>query len=359
MRTIEPSTPPPAERPLSSGNRLYFLDALAGLLILRVITLHSLSNYLIVGTAGSPDMLLHGGWCRLIDSLLRFSVPGFVCISGIKFGLKLRRGGYPGYGVFARQRLDRILRPYLLFSGLYIITGELLHLLNHYLPWGFTGLHVDAPGTLLWMVLGPRNPGYQLWFLVMLLMINLLYPPWRETLSASSLRLVIAGVLYAYSCFHHLPYPLHYLRYMVFYDGGAILAPHLHQLQRTRNRWLAIAPVLVTLSGIALRVQATQRVILQAGDLLIESSLPFTLVAVCAAWGINRGPRPLIWLGGLAWPLYLLHEPFILSHLAQVLYSGFDFIHPLDVPVLAVATLICSTIGIFILKSNPVTRRLF
>ncbi len=337
---------------------LHYLDAVAGLAILRVIMLHSLANYTVVGCGASLALVHHELDYRLLDSLMRFSISVFVFISGIKFGLKSISSGDIGYLSYLKNRTRRVIRPYFIFTLLYIIMGQIFFILNEKYGTGLTAFPIESGAHFFQMLLTPLNPAYQLWFLLMLFIVSISYPIWRKFIPWNIIRLITGAALFFVIPWNDLFYPLNYLRFLLIYDMGSIISERLAERNPRGLRIPAISAVFLTVIAMAIRSLSLNAAMIHYAELIIQISLPLALVLPFPAWGFMRGPGILRFLGKNAWPVYLLHDPYILSHVGVFFYVTLNMIHPAVVPFIAGLTLLLSLLASQIVRNTPVLRKI-
>lgn len=335
-----------------------YIDIISGLLILRVICLHSLTNFTVVGCSDFSPVLQHSTLYRFADTLFRYSISGFVFLSGIKFGLRYDSMNLQEYGRYFVKRSHRILRPYLLFTAGYMLLGLTLSLADPYCSVNLTSFAARQEGALIWKLLGPENPGYQLWFLVMLYLVNVIYPFFRKIVSSHMIRLCLGLLLFASYTWFDLPYPLSYMRFIFVYDLGVLLAGLLTERSALQVRKPAVIACGLTVLAMAVRSFCGFLPIIPWFEMILELSLPFAFVLTCQACHCHSKPKIIRYFGQNAWPVYLVHEPFILYNLGRFFYLYLDMNSPVVVPLLALSTILFSLAGAILLQKTPVIKRI-
>lgn len=139
--------------------RIVELDVVRVVSMLSVILLHATSAYLFLETKAS---LFGLSLAFIINQGVRYCVPLFFLVSGLSLELSYRG---QSYGDFLRKRLNKILLPYLFWTSLYYLDG---------LQEFSIGELVEA------FLLGAAAP--QLYFIVILLQLYLLYIPLHRAL---------------------------------------------------------------------------------------------------------------------------------------------------------------------------------
>ena len=163
-------------------NRVVFLDWLRVIACFMVMVVHACEAFYF-NDAGETCFrsLSDARWAVGIDSACRAAVPLFVIASSfLLFPLKRTTGD------FFRRRLARVVLPFLLWSGVYIVWNALSF------EKGFT-CDVSAIGGNFarFFFNFPMTTGGHLWFVPMLLGLYLVMPllsPWAEKVTERELR---------------------------------------------------------------------------------------------------------------------------------------------------------------------------
>lgn len=153
--------------PLSSGQRIVFLDYLRFVACFMVILVHCIEPFYLGGEGTLIRNVSDAAWCTFADSALRAAVPLFVMASGyLLFPLKYDAA------TFFRKRFVRVCIPLIVWSLLYAV-----------IPY-YGGAEGFDRGMNLERLLLNFNPhAGHLWFLYMLLGVYLAIPllsPWAE-----------------------------------------------------------------------------------------------------------------------------------------------------------------------------------
>jgi peptidoglycan/LPS O-acetylase OafA/YrhL len=303
------------------SKRLAEFDLIRAAAALAVIAIHV--------TAGYMDSPLAYVW----NHLVRFAVPLFIVISGFLLywtDHEAESLKYLPAAVFYRQRLHRILVPYILWTVIYcLLNFYLLRLLNHPL------LLLTTLGKAL--LLG--NAYYHLYFIPIILQLYLLYPWLRRWMKREGRSLLWAAglltgtcqiLLYLYllriislpgqySFWYLCGFPV-WLFYFVFgmFAAGQLVKGNTAASVRKESRgkrkvWGSGLVWLVSL-GIML---ADSKLTGVQGSIIRPSVILYTLGSyyffyALADWWLQAGKSWVGWLSGQSFLIYLMH-PFILT----------------------------------------------
>lgn len=165
---------------MEDSKRIVFLDYLRVIACFMVMLVHACEGFYF-NDAGSFFIANKGdaAWVSIIDSAMRASVPLFVIASAfLLFPLTRTTGD------FFKRRLVRVLVPFLVFSGVYIVWNALDF------SKGLDGAAVLTNAKRL-LFNFPMTTGGHLWFVPMLFGLYLLMPllsPWAEKASEKEVR---------------------------------------------------------------------------------------------------------------------------------------------------------------------------
>ncbi|MBN1550923.1 acyltransferase [bacterium] len=350
--------------------KLYFpfLDALSGFAILRVVFLHSLASYfVIIFQDVNPNNFTHlPAWAKISDLILRHSVPIFVLLSGFKYEISCSRHPNRIYREYVAQRLYRLGIPLLVWTVLYyylkaLILPGILNSNPEYINFPF-------PSLKNWIVMlsGIDTPAYPLWFLSMLLIINMIYPVAVKTVSIIYrfvftqnfstqlhmkrywLHTIFFSILYLLSSLNEWHRPWNYCEFLLVFHIGVGLYhwKNFFNLQK-RHILLIIFLWLITISFAILKYNS---ITAANADAALKISLPLAMIMLFAAMKNVVSFRPLVKLGQLAWPLYILHEPIILFSLSRIFYLNLGLTDPYYFILPVLLTTFVSLLMIFLLK---------
>ncbi len=322
---------------IKSTFRLTELDLLRGIAILAVVLIHFTGPAIrqLSLTSYAYDFYL------ILNRLAQFAVPCFIFISA--FALTYRnktRKGLPSWGQFYRQRINRILIPYFLWSCFYI----LYRLINH------EGNTIFLKKIIYWFVLGKSF--YHLYFLILIIQLSLLLPLFlffipRQREKALLFFVLTWGIqlgiywvnrLFVYA---HFPYPATILLwYLPLVGLGLWLGWHIGDWQKLNLKVFWPLIPLVILSGYlyvqqSYSVFAGQKVNTFYYQILwyvYVTGLSLLLLLFCRflAYQNLRLTRFLTALGLSSFGIYLIH-PLILElwhrwiHFGQPLYFHLAF----------------------------------
>ena len=169
-------------RCFTSGNRITQLDFVRVVLMLGVITIHVCSTYIFVESRLSIGNL---NLAFYLNQASRFSVPGFILLSGLSLNLSKRK---EPWRKFYTGRVKKILIPYLLWYTIYflwyVITND--------------GAGLSAGWFVKGVFTGATAP--HLYFIVIILQLYLFYPLLRRlnrtvllilTVSSAAIQIII------------------------------------------------------------------------------------------------------------------------------------------------------------------------
>ncbi|MCD4653127.1 acyltransferase [bacterium] len=337
-----------------------FLDAASVIALVRVVFLHGLNNYQIL-TTGAP-ITFHAMSLKqqITDLLLRFSVPVFVMISGFKFSLSMQHHPELTHCNYLRKRSWRLIRPYLIWTAIIYSAVPLLLKsipLNH--P-AYVGFPFISPLTIWNILNGSAHPAYQLWFVPMLFLMIICYPPvYKKTpwwISQPILWLLFVTIRY-----NGLQIPLTYPAYLAFFDLGARLGSsrNFDRLLKKTFLWTGISCLacFIICSFLRLGYAGVNNHFLKITGQEIFASLSIFLL--CGTIFSRRTPKCLIKLAQFVWPVFIIHEPLILGQIAIMTYVRLGILSPLAYPVVSLATLISAVIVYLLIKKAGLHRVLF
>jgi len=298
--------------------RLTEFDLIRAAAALAVIAIHV--------TAGYMDSPLAYTW----NHLVRFAVPLFIIISGFLLAWSDHDSLDFSTPAFYRQRLHRILVPYILWTIIYcLLNFYLLRLLNHPL------LLLTTLGKALLM----GNACYHLYFIPIILQLYLLYPWLRRWMKRDARSLLWTAGLLTGTCqtllylylLHIIALPGQYsflylcgfpvwLFYFVF---GMFAADKLvKETRSTGIRKEASDPEKVLRSGLVWlaclgimlldsRLTGAQGSIIRPSVILYTLSSYYFFYALADWW--RQGEKSWVgWLSAQSFLIYLMH-PFFLT----------------------------------------------
>ncbi len=287
--------------------RFPWVEVFRGLAILEVVLHHLLGRFL---REVPPETPLWLGILAL-NRTLHFAVPAFLFMTTVVLGVALGRG--MALGRYFQNRVLRLLWPYLLWSGVYLLFRFLDHgafqpeRIPHQLLWGKAYYHlyfllVALELALVLPLLAPlvRRRPHGAWFLLFGVGLTLL-------------------VYFANRYLYRLPYPASTLLwYVPAVALGLYVASRIEDLPRLLRFWpMALLLALVGLGGyLPLALEAFQgRPVntfhYQAFHWLYTTAVAFLLLFL--AHRLAGGPlrAPLAFLGRYSLQIYLLHPMVI------------------------------------------------
>ncbi|WP_337844783.1 acyltransferase [Thermus sp.] len=288
-------------------DRFPWVEVFRGLAILEVVLHHLLGRFL---REVPPETPLWFG-TLVLNRTLHFAVPAFLFMTTVVLGVALGRG--MALGRYFRNRVLRLLWPYLLWSGAYLLfrfwdLGVFQpERIPHQLLWGKAYFHlyflvVALELALVLPLLAPvvRRKPHGLWFLLLGVGLTLL-------------------VYLANRHLYRLPYPASTLLWHIpAVVLGLHVASRIERLPRLLRFWpLALLLALVGLGGYlplaleAFRGRPVNTFHYQALHWLYTTAMAFLLLAL--AHRLAQGPlkAPLAFLGRYSLQIYLLHPMVI------------------------------------------------
>jgi surface polysaccharide O-acyltransferase-like enzyme len=340
------STPPTGASPRLEVERFAWVEVFRGLAILEVLVHHVSGRFLreVDPLASDPAFLL-----LILNRTLHFAVPGFLLLTTVVLGASLLRSF--DLRKFAVNRLGRLVWPYLLWSGVYLIWRYFEYpaafrpeLIPHQLVWGKSFYHLYFLAVAL-----------QLTLLIPLLRPVLLrrWPFWKILLAAVVLTLAVYLInRYLY----RIPYTGSFvLWYLPSIALGIWLVGQLHRLEEVLRRGIFWA-ALVASVGLALYLPLAVSVRLdlpintfqyQAGNWLFTAAASYLLLALAAHLSSSGRVAWLKTLGRYSMQIYLVH-PMVIRGLevtprfpeelglqpAFLIYLGLALLIPLGLAIL-------------------------
>jgi peptidoglycan/LPS O-acetylase OafA/YrhL len=332
-------------KPTKAG-RLAYVDGLRALAALEVVASH------IAATVSPTEPNRPTALASALVTPLSYghtAVSVFIVLSGFCLALPIVRAGWriPGGALgFYKRRARRILPPYYL--------GLALSLL---LIWLFigqkTGTHWDVALPVTWRsvldhltltqdVLGDATINHAYWSIAVECHIYILFPAlillWRRyhpafaaaVVVAFSLLLTFALMLTGTSILGYLASSVapQYLGLFAMGMLAAWLVEHDTRLPGWRLWVIGLVGVACWVAVIALLTHQTIATFLLSD---YAAGIGTIAILVLASRGTRYNPlawRPLVWVGGFSYSLYLIHAPLV-----QVIWQY--FIHPMGLSGIA------------------------
>ncbi|MBN1356149.1 acyltransferase [bacterium] len=294
----------------SERSRLNFLDALTGFAILRVVFIHAVSDYSAVVWNMPPYFHNFPVWAQIMDICLRFNVPVFVLLAGYKYQLSIERHPDRSYPAYCLSRILRLAVPFLIWTWIYYLGKGLLF--PEVLQQDPLYRHFPVPdfGRIATMLSGARHPGFQLWFIPMLITVNIAYPPIRRLLRHPWTLLVLTAGVFGISIRLNLKMPFSYIEYLLLYHLGSMFSESTHIRNRTlQTGWIRVSAIVALPLLIFIKF-------IRPADSLADKGLMLSVPVVLFTLFNLLNNRPLLnifkWIGRRTWQIYILHEPLLL-----------------------------------------------
>ncbi|RDI96433.1 acyltransferase [Meiothermus sp. QL-1] len=311
----------PGSSQTTEPERFPWVEVFRGLAILEVLLHHLSGRFLRMLEVGSPEWWL----LATLNRLLHFAVPAFLFLTTVVLGAALIRGFRPLR--YAQNRLLRVVWPYLLWSGVYLLWRY------HEFPQWFDPSRI--PHQLLW-----GKAYFHLYFLLLAIQLTLLLPlllPLLRLRPPLFLVLLLGGLLTVGVYFfnrevYRFPYPASViLWYLPAIALGVGLAGHLDRLEQIvrKRAWAlgAVALGLVFYLPNALEARLglpVNTMAYQFGHWLYTTGMAFLLLVLAVRLSQSRLAPVLRGLGRYSLQIYLLH-PLVM----RVLERMPDFPEPL------------------------------
>ncbi len=316
---------------------------------MRVIFLHSLSYYFttlskIQFGPSFPD------WVEILSEFLRLSVPVFVMIAGFKFYFSRRRNPGRKYFGYLQQRLVRLGIPYLFWSiAYYLFIGYLYPSVIHQNP-EFHGYPIPGFHETYLILSGIANPGFQLWFIPMLLLVNVIYPLIFRSSTRYYFSLPILLILH-FVFLRYSAKPLNYFCYLFYFNLGDFFAYIFHG-KKYKSVFLSIgvSGLIVSVWGVYYRVFSSGQFFTRY---ILELSTPLAIFCLLSILFLKFRFRPLVSLGKQTWPIYILHVPLVMNLFASMIFHKLLWHSPASIFLLgSCVTLSCILLSYLFDKSG-------
>lgn len=283
-------------------------------------------------------------WAQVFELAMRYSVPLFVLVSGAKYAHSTQPSSVKNYFAWIIRRSKRLLRPYLLWSILFYLLYPQI--------WGHVPNqpafdNYPLPDWLsMWSVInGSANPGYQLWFIPMLFLLSVIYPPVFKFVPAC-LSQSIFWILFLHARLNLIDIPYNYYSYLIFFDLGARLTVAYNRFGYPKKIAFPATFLLCGASFLSFLIQlgTIPWLPVTAGAIASEICVPLAILSLSAVLFPVSAPRTLTALTVFVWPVFILHEPFILGKTAWFTYVTAGFRHPSAIPFIIAVSISLSMI---------------
>lgn len=327
--------PEPAEQ-RQAQPRLGFVDSLRALAALYVVASHMVTEVWQYNNppAGLPSLL------AVPFSYGHYAVSVFIVLSGFSLMLPVARNGnrlpWGAWGFYWR-RARRILPPYYLAMALSLLLIWLAIGQKTGTHWDVS-LPITGRAILLHLLLihnfsatDNTTINHAFWSIAMECQIYLFFPAflvlWRRY---ASLFATVVVVLLSFAALFwltqtwvgRLPYyagftfvPQYFGLFAIGMGAASAYTAQSARWRRLRDSYLCEGAALVCFAALALTVNIAPIYVLDLFTALGTVGLLFAATRTGAAW---RNPvraalewRPLVWIGGISYSIYLIHAPLI------------------------------------------------
>lgn len=369
------SAKPSVPAPTPSANvsvRDWRVDFLRVFACVGVVLLHTTGQF-----QNPPTPTFTGAALVLVHDLARTAVPLFFMLAGSLAlpGIRVRGDVL----LFWRKRSLRVWLPTLLWSVIYacLYLADKGGGAGRLSASSLTGLLTD------WLVKGKPGAGYHLWFLYVLVVLELA-APWLELFrrrSALCRRLTFAALCLLLACFavytldavahggdgrSTLPFPLLALGYLPWYFLGARLRERLDLIPTTKRVGASIAALAAATLGVVSAALTTYALGYGYGR---SDFLPPGVAAAVGIWSVVflcvKAPAPGVCAvlrrsASLSMGVYLVHVA-VLAIVSRFLFDAETGNLRHDAPAslaAAVTTILLSAVAAALAKRLPLLKRL-
>ena len=274
------------------------LTCMSGMAILMVLTIHAcaacLGSLYPAMTYGEADYIL-----RTIRNLANAAVPMFVFSSGCKYALHDLN---TSYWVFLKKRLPRVLMSFFIINTLFWLLDSMVWM-ERFDPVLLAKTYISS-----WM---GNTVAYPLWYIPMYCCVIIACPLLGGIISNDWLRFVLwLGIGVFQQLFAGIipildRKPFMFLAYPVFFELGVLIVKENYHKRIGAQRWLPCCYVVL--------VACTSSVPVLCSSVLTDYLLyciAGTIAYYCLSFQIQNS-KFLMWVGGISYPIFLLHEPII------------------------------------------------
>lgn len=323
------------------NKRLSELQVFSGIAIILVVLIHSLSFYLtnVLNLTAYTDA---GFLIRLVQNIIYSAVPMFVFIAGYKYALNNIGDDYKEYLV---KKVRGVLKPFIVISLMLLIKDIIGY------P-GYLRNSSDMILSFLRIFIG-INPAYQLWFIPMYLLLSLTYPFLYKTFKNEKGRIafIIALVLIQRLLGSNIDFfnaqPFKFIYYYLFYEMGVLFFKLNLKEKLRRYDLIIIALYIIAILLVSKITRPFLHKQIQLYGLSFLSITAFYFMSIRVS-----SNKVLNFLGKESFGIYLFHEPFILTSIANALVIAGKYISILGVFVVALLTIVVSILIIEIIKNS-------
>lgn len=298
------------------------LDVYSGIAIIFVVLIHA-NAYYLTSILNFKTYVESGLFLTTIDQIIHSAVPMFIFIAGFKYHFNSNK--HINYGSFFKKKLIRVLVPFIVVSGFYLLVNNLEGLLT-------PGLNLSEVIANTFdefiMIFYGYNYVYPLWYIPMYLVIILLYPLINRMIQSQKNRFLIfsfLSVLYVlflksnqslgdYSILLSSTY------YFIFFELGTFIAAN--KLDKSKQQLLSV--VYLSILSISIFTAGS------SFSTMLTDLLLFPL-AVCVFYylAVHLKESNFLRVTGLySFHIFLFHEPVFTYYLGRYLknndlYNGY------------------------------------
>ncbi|MCQ2354997.1 MAG: acyltransferase [Clostridia bacterium] len=337
-----------------------FLNIAKGIGILLVVVGHAITKE--IAATGLV-------WSIVRNSIYEIHMPLFFIVAGFLFDLHFHKYQENGFKVFLVKKSRKYMIPYIMMN----IFAISVFLIIGFIPAIKSMIVVPSSmsnglfGILKAVVLFIHPIDEHLWFayiMFIVLILNYLIYGRRKSNSYKNLILVLSFVLYILSYSFTMPYLIKKtFRYNLFFAIGCYLKrkgydgelSNIAEISLFAGFFLSLASYLYFFSGNNLLMPIQGIVVLIIG--VAGTLIVFSLSKKILKFKILK--KPFLFLNSCSYPIYLYHQPFIVSGTVVVL-TKLKFIPLIAVPI-AVIVGLALPIAVYkmIISKNKVLNTLF
>lgn len=335
--------------------RLGEFDQLRSLATLAVVAIHVSANYAAVLPAA-----------YLVNQTVRFAVPLFIILSGYL----LYRSSDPedSYLSFYKNRSDKVLWPYLIWTGIYYLYDlaaqgsfddglVLMRNLGEHLLWG--------------------SAFYHLYFMVIIIQFYLLFPLLREGMKKSPRLVLLVSLLVTVLaqtllCLHALniislppePGPFYWLGFPAWVFYFCLGMYHANQLQVDKSRTSMPGMFLAWIMSLGVLLVEGKVSGLYASSIkptvLIYTVVSYLFFYQCCSASPRSSSTRIYWFSSQSFLIYLLHPVMLEALTRPVKLLGYPdpWTGITGMFLLYTCTLLTTVGVVFLLSHTPVIKYL-
>ena len=346
-----------------SGKKYEFLNIAKGIGILLVVIGHAITKDIAAGSAV---------WLVVRTFIYDIHMPLFFIVAGFLFDLYYIKYREKGYANYLAKKSKKYMIPYLVMNlfaiAVFVVIG-LIPALKAIVPIP-ESLSGGVGAILKALVLLEGTIDEHLWFayvmFVVLIFNYLVYGLIKGDKRGAyrNVLFIVALGLYLLSYAINMPsIILRTLRYNLYFNIGCVMKRMKYEGKLPLAADISVAVACVASFAVYMRFfYGTSFLPIVAGLLLAVigttgSICVFTLSDLLV--GVKSVKKPFLFLNGCSYPIYLYHQPFIVSGTIVIL-TKLGFVPLISVPI-AVAVGLGVTIAVYklIVSKNKVLKLLF